>query len=66
MNVETTIQPITVLPLKVNIHGGRDHFSFEESCRFFEHALKVLEPWGPDVTRKVMQDNAANLYHIDL
>jgi hypothetical protein len=29
-----------------------------------EHALKVLEPWGPEVTRKVMQDNAAQLYHI--
>ena len=31
-----------------------------------EHALKVLEPWGPEVTRKVMQDNVVQLYHIDL
>jgi predicted TIM-barrel fold metal-dependent hydrolase len=29
-----------------------------------EHALKVLEPWGPEVTRKVMSTNAANLYGI--
>jgi predicted TIM-barrel fold metal-dependent hydrolase len=31
-----------------------------------EHAMKVLEPWGPEVQRKVMQDNAAQLYHIAL
>jgi uncharacterized protein len=31
-----------------------------------EHALKVLEPWGPDVQRKVMQDNAARLYGVAL
>lgn len=29
-----------------------------------EHALKVLEPWGPDVIRKVMSTNAAGLYKI--
>jgi predicted TIM-barrel fold metal-dependent hydrolase len=29
-----------------------------------EHALKVLEPWGADVQRKVLQDNAAKLYHL--
>jgi len=29
-----------------------------------EHALKVLEPWGPDVTRKVMSTNASELYGI--
>jgi predicted TIM-barrel fold metal-dependent hydrolase len=31
-----------------------------------EHALKVLEPWGPEATRKVMSENAARLYHIPL
>ena len=31
-----------------------------------EHALKVLEPWGEDVQRKVLQDNAAKLYRIAL
>jgi predicted TIM-barrel fold metal-dependent hydrolase len=29
-----------------------------------EHALKVLEPWGAEVQRKVLQDNAAKLYHL--
>jgi predicted TIM-barrel fold metal-dependent hydrolase len=29
-----------------------------------EHALRVLEPWGEDVQRKVLQDNAAKLYRI--
>jgi predicted TIM-barrel fold metal-dependent hydrolase len=29
-----------------------------------EHALKVLEPWGPEVTRKVMSENASKLYGI--
>lgn len=31
-----------------------------------EHALAVLEPWGPEVQRKVMQDNAATLYKLPL
>jgi hypothetical protein len=31
-----------------------------------EHALKVLEPWGPEVQRKVLQDNAARLYHLPI
>jgi predicted TIM-barrel fold metal-dependent hydrolase len=31
-----------------------------------EHALKVLEPWGPEATRKVMSENAAHLYHIPI
>jgi predicted TIM-barrel fold metal-dependent hydrolase len=31
-----------------------------------EHGLRVLAPWGPDVQRKVMQDNAAALYRIPL
>ena len=31
-----------------------------------QHALKVLEPWGPEVQRKVLQDNAAALYRIPL
>ena len=31
-----------------------------------EHGLKVLEPWGPEVQRKVMQDNAAQLYHLPI
>jgi predicted TIM-barrel fold metal-dependent hydrolase len=29
-----------------------------------EHGLRVLAPWGPEVQRKVMQDNAAKLYRI--
>ena len=29
-----------------------------------EHALDVLAPWGEDVQRKVLQDNAAKLYRI--
>jgi predicted TIM-barrel fold metal-dependent hydrolase len=31
-----------------------------------EHGLKVLAPWGADVQRKVMQDNAAKLYRIPI
>jgi predicted TIM-barrel fold metal-dependent hydrolase len=31
-----------------------------------EHGLKVLERWGPEVQRKVMSTNAANLYSIPL
>ena len=31
-----------------------------------EHAMDVLSPWGPEVQRKVMQDNAARLYNIDV
>lgn len=31
-----------------------------------EHALRVLEPWGPEVQRKVMSENAAKLYHLPL
>ncbi len=29
-----------------------------------EHAMAALEPWGAEVQRKVMQDNAARLYRI--
>jgi predicted TIM-barrel fold metal-dependent hydrolase len=29
-----------------------------------EHALKVLEPWGADVQRKVLSENASRLYGI--
>jgi predicted TIM-barrel fold metal-dependent hydrolase len=28
------------------------------------HGLKVLEPWGPEVTRKVMGETAAKLYNL--
>lgn len=28
------------------------------------HGIKVLEPWGPEVTRKVMGETAAALYHL--
>jgi len=31
-----------------------------------EHGLRVLAPWGPDVQRKVMQDNAVKLYNLPL
>jgi predicted TIM-barrel fold metal-dependent hydrolase len=31
-----------------------------------EHALKVLAPWGAEVQRKVLQDNAAKLYHLPI
>lgn len=31
-----------------------------------EHALHVLEPWGPDVQRKVMSTNAATLYKLPI
>jgi len=31
-----------------------------------EHALKVLEPWGPEVQRKVLSENAARLYKIPI
>jgi predicted TIM-barrel fold metal-dependent hydrolase len=29
-----------------------------------QHALDVLAPWGPEVQRKVLQDNAAKLYKL--
>jgi predicted TIM-barrel fold metal-dependent hydrolase len=28
------------------------------------HGISVLEPWGPEVTRKVMGETAAKLYHL--
>jgi predicted TIM-barrel fold metal-dependent hydrolase len=31
-----------------------------------EHALTVLEPWGVEVQRKVLQDNAARVYGVPL
>jgi len=31
-----------------------------------EHALNVLAPWGEEVQRKVLQDNAAKLYRINV
>jgi predicted TIM-barrel fold metal-dependent hydrolase len=31
-----------------------------------EHAIKVLEPWGPEVQRKVLSENAARLYGIPI
>ncbi len=31
-----------------------------------EHGLKVTESWGPAVQRKVMSENAAGLYKIDV
>jgi predicted TIM-barrel fold metal-dependent hydrolase len=53
---------------------GFDNVMFESdfphpTCLYpspVEHALKVLEPWGPDVTRKVMSENAAKLYGIPI
>lgn len=53
---------------------GFDNVMFETdfphpTCLFpspVEHALRVLEPWGAEVQRKVLQDNAAKLYRIDL
>ena len=29
-----------------------------------QHGIKVLEPWGPEVTRKVMSENATKLYRL--
>ncbi|MFC9978438.1 amidohydrolase family protein [Gordonia sp. NPDC127522] len=29
-----------------------------------EHGIKVLEPWGPEVTRKVMSENSIKLYRL--
>lgn len=29
-----------------------------------EHGIKVLEPWGPEVTRKVMSENSIKLYNL--
>jgi predicted TIM-barrel fold metal-dependent hydrolase len=51
---------------------GFDNVMFETdfphpTCLFpsaVEHAMRVLAPWGPEVQRKVMQDNAAKLYGI--
>jgi uncharacterized protein len=53
---------------------GFDNIMFETdfphpTCLYpsaVEHGLKVLEPWGPDVQRKVMQDNAARLYGLPI
>jgi predicted TIM-barrel fold metal-dependent hydrolase len=61
-------------PSKLLEDVGFDNVMFETdfphpTCLYpnaVEHAMKVLDPWGPEVTRKVMQDNAAKLYHIDL
>jgi len=51
---------------------GFDNVMFESdfphpTCLYpspVEHALKVLEPWGSEVTRKVMSENASKLYGI--
>ena len=59
-------------PSRVLDYIGFDNVLFESdfphpTCLYpspVEHALKVLEPWGPDVIRKVMSTNAANLYGI--
>ena len=53
---------------------GFDNIMFETdfphpTCLYpsaVEHGLKVLEPWGPEVQRKVMQDNAARLYDLPI
>jgi predicted TIM-barrel fold metal-dependent hydrolase len=29
-----------------------------------QHGIKVLEPWGPEVTRKILGENAARLYRL--
>jgi predicted TIM-barrel fold metal-dependent hydrolase len=59
-------------PSRLLADVGFDNVMFETdfphpTCLFpsaVEHALRVLEPWGADVQRKVMQDNAAKLYGI--
>ncbi|GAA4553723.1 amidohydrolase family protein [Pseudonocardia xishanensis] len=51
---------------------GFDNVMFESdfphpTCLYpspVEHALKVLEPWGPEATRKVMSENAIRLYNL--
>lgn len=51
---------------------GFDNVMFESdfphpTCLYpspVEHALKVLEPWGPEAQRKVLSGNAARLYKI--
>jgi len=59
-------------PSRVLDYIGFDNVLFESdfphpTCLYpapVQHALKVLEPWGPGVIRKVMSTNAANLYNI--
>jgi len=29
-----------------------------------QHGIKVLEPWGPEVQRKVLSENATKLYRL--
>ncbi len=31
-----------------------------------DHGIRVLEPWGPEITRKIMSENAAELYRIPI
>ena len=59
-------------PMKLLDTIGFDNVMFETdfphpTCLYpsaREHALRVLEPWGDEVKRKVLQDNAAKLYRI--
>ena len=51
---------------------GFDNVMFETdfphgTCLYpnaMDHAKRVLAPWGPDVARRVLQDNAAKLYRL--
>ena len=59
-------------PMKLLEDIGFDNVMFETdfphpTCKYpnaVEHAMRVLEPWGPEVQKKVLQDNAAKLYKI--
>ena len=39
---------------------------FGEDTSAVQRALKALEPWGPEVVRKVMSENAAKTYNIPI
>jgi predicted TIM-barrel fold metal-dependent hydrolase len=59
-------------PSRVLDYIGFDNVLFESdfphpTCLYpspVEHAIKVLEPWGPEVQRKVLSENSAKLYGI--
>jgi predicted TIM-barrel fold metal-dependent hydrolase len=63
-----------VAPSRMLDYIGFDNVLFESdfphpTCLYpsaVEHGLRVLAPWGPDVQRKVMQDNAVKLYKLPL
>jgi sugar phosphate isomerase/epimerase len=46
VDTQTDIEPtlmrlVEYEPLRINLHSGRDHWTFDDGCTFFEEALRV-------------------------